>query len=1043
MTVARDNAGVLGRAISERAAVAPSFGAVAGGIGALVAAAGDLVAMWSEVPDADRAILSLRLVLTLVPPGIVLGALLGLLAYGALRLEAFATRRWASEPKAGRRYFGLPFAFVSAPVAAWVGMELFRGGSMRALPGKDALAIVAALILVALVYAGVRVLRAALTRFGGRTLFATLGFALLYLAAAQIDQRVMPNLYGYLHACLAFFAWLAASLAALVLLVRWPAFSGWLVRGPRSIAPAPAAAIVVLALHFATLDTHPNVRVALFDPRAATSRSFMLTLEPMMGLIAPSGASADAIARAENARALRRSRIAVGELPEWEGPHVLLVTIDALRADHLGLYGYERPVSPHLDALAERAVVFERAYAQAPHSSYSLSSLMTGHYLREAVELDAPLPEPTLPSTLAEHGYETVSFFTPGIFHTEGERLAQYDRTSFGFGSHDPTDDDAAPKTDAVLREADLVRARGEPPTFFWVHYFDTHEPYGDTRYGTGDMDRYDGEISNVDQELDRLITALGEKLERELVIVISADHGEEFREHGGVYHGSSVFDEQVRVPLLVLAPDLPARRVRAPVELVDVAPTILSMVGAEVPATMTGDDLRALMLGRVEDVGPAFSSVTHKKMVVRWPYKLIADFRFNLFQIFDLENDPRERENLAGRETALLDELKGEVYAWLDALGRPVETASRDPFQWAIDTGRLDDRRALAVLEALIASPSAPSERRIEAAALLGQLNSRNSRAAVFSAIDDPDANVRAAAVIALGRLYDDRARERLVPLLSHDDPVVRARAAVSLGRLRDVRAVDALLEALETAPDRYEREEAIRWLGRLRDPRATEPLIDLLDDERIRNITVNALGDLGDRSAFDALVEIIDDEENASVRDGTVRAFGLLDDARALPILIGLANDEPGLRYTGESLVRLGAIEARAIGGVDFRPGLGGAHGLASCVAGPIRHDWNYRERTQCATNAERVSFRLTPSPARGPHVLLLRAKRADAPQPVRFTLTVGRRTLELQADGEWAEQRLELESGDVVEARIEIAEPGATLGLDHLLLIPRASE
>jgi hypothetical protein len=264
-----------------------------------------------------------------------------------------------------------------------------------------------------------------------------------------------------------------------------------------------------------------------------------------------------------------------------------------------------------------------------------------------------------------------------------------------------------------------------------------------------------------------------------------------------------------------------------------------------------------------------------------------------------------------------------------------------------------------------------------------------------------------------------------------------------VSLGRLRDVRAVDALLEALETAPDRYEREEAIRWLGRLRDPRAAEPLIDLLDDERIRNVTVNALGDLGDRRAFDALVELLEDDENASVRDGTVRAFGLLEDPRAVPILIGLANDEPGLRYTGESLVRLGAIESGAVGGIDFRPGLTGTRGLASCVAGPVRHDWNYRERTQCATNAERVSFRLAASDERGPHVMLFRAKRTDAPHPVRFTLRAGSRTFDLQADGEWAEQRIELESGAARDAELVIAEPGATLGLDHLLLVPRAPE
>jgi hypothetical protein len=168
-------------------------------------------------------------------------------------------------------------------------------------------------------------------------------------------------------------------------------------------------------------------------------------------------------------------------------------------------------------------------------------------------------------------------------------------------------------------------------------------------------------------------------------------------------------------------------------------------------------------------------------------------------------------------------------------------------------------------------------------------------------------------------------------------------------------------------------------------------------------------------------------------------VRALGLLGDPRGVPVLLDLARTEPGLRYTGESLVRLGAIESGAIGGLDFRPGITAARGIAHCVAGPLRHDWNYRERTQCATSTEQVSFPLAPSDP-GRQILLFRYRRADAPQSVRFTLRLGDRAIELEADGEWAEQRIELDRDPGRQAELEIADAGASLGLDHLLLVPK---
>src|SRR5690606_19732453 len=147
----------------------------------------------------------------------------------------------------------------------------------------------------------------------------------------------------------------------------------------------------VLIAGVATLGTNQTVRVALLSPRAAGARSLMLALGPAIALVeSRASAAPDASARP---RVLRRTQGG----PVLEGAHVLLVTIDALRADHLGLYGYRtRPTSPVLDRVGEESIVFETAYALAPHSSYALSTLMTSEYLCQRIDLGMPLPTETL-----------------------------------------------------------------------------------------------------------------------------------------------------------------------------------------------------------------------------------------------------------------------------------------------------------------------------------------------------------------------------------------------------------------------------------------------------------------------------------------------------------------------------------------------------------------------------------------------------------------------------------------------------------------------
>jgi len=143
---------------------------------------------------------------------------------------------------------------------------------------------------------------------------------------------------------------------------------------------------------------------------------------------------------------------------------------------------------------------------------------------------------------------------------------------------------------------------------------------------------------------------------------------------------------------------------------------------------------------------------------------------------------------------------------------------------------------------------------------------------------------------------------------------------------------------------PAANEREEAVRWLGRLRDERALEPLINLLPEARTRHLVVVAMGELGDKRAFTPLSQVLRLGPQHQVRDGVVRGLGMLGDARALDSVVALASEDAELRNTGESLVRLHALERQRIGGTDVTTAYAGRFGFGACYEGPLRHDWDY---------------------------------------------------------------------------------------------------
>jgi arylsulfatase A-like enzyme len=1034
------------------AALSISIGIWAGALAGATTALGDYGAHWLFMESArDRLWLLVRLLTTQPAAGACIGAVAGCLVASARVPSALLS----DEPRRMRLARGLRAALFSALLAAptcAVARLLFSGGKMSRIAQRDALVVCSAVLLMAAVactwWVGERLFvwaRVAPWRLARRALLLLLGAG---LGLSKLSQLVLPNLYDYLHAVLSASAFACYGLCAAVVVSRAlgePRRVRWLWLGG-----AVCAALLLLAarLSISTLDRNQNVRVALGSANMPHSHSLMLALTPLLPRVDPESAGL-AKQRAAAARQRRAATPEASALATAPDAHVLLITIDALRADHLGLLGYGRGVTPELDALGARGVVFEHAYAQAPHSSYSLCSLMVSEYLHETTELGVPPPRLTLPRVLAAAGYHTAAFYTQGIFHTAAEQLGMFEEDAFGFAFHDHQDRPAEEMTDRALTEIDRTIARGEPSALFWVHYFDVHEPYEATTLGTSDMDRYDSELLATDRAIGRLVRATAARVHKPLIVVITSDHGEEFHEHGGVYHGSSLYEEQVHVPLIVLVPGVDPVRVPQPVESIDIAPTLLALLDVERPESMRGTDLRPWFKEPRRERGPVFSAVIHKKMAVSWPYKLVADLRFGSFELYDLTRDPNERDNRADREPERVRNLRGEVYAWLDSLSPAAHAAGPDSM--ALEWGRLGDRRAVEPLLKLLLDETAETATRSEAARLLGKLADPETSDRLFAATRSPDAWVAAEAAIALGRLFDARAAPLLRRLIASEDPGIRSRAAVSLGRLREPAAIPSLIDALWLAPNLYEREEAVRWLGRLRDARALEPLLEILPEPHTRHLVVVALGELGDLRALAPLTRVLETEHNTTVRDGVVRGLAMLGDARALPVLLPLVTDDPALRNTGEALVRLHALERKAIGGVDLDAQYRGTAGFGHCYTGPLRHDWDFLHRTSCTSERDHAQLRLSVprsvADAREGSVLLLSIKRADTSAGTDVELRVGELPSEhVRVDGAWSEQRFTIPAGALqlgsVRAELRVSETGARLEVDHVLLVPRAA-
>jgi arylsulfatase A-like enzyme len=425
----------------------------------------------------------------------------------------------------------------------------------------------------------------------------------------------------------------------------------------------------------------------------------------------------------------------------WAGssPHVFLFVVDTLRADALGAYGKSPSISPHFDALAKQGVLFEDATSQASWTRPAVASLLTGVAPAThgpAQEDQGLRPEiTTLAERLRAAGYRTGAFvanhlLTPDLGYARGFDTWNEERTSL-YGA----------RAETVVERALAWLERAETPAFLYIHVMEPHAPY-DSTPGTspaacsGECDtlallrrgqlgelpeeklqflkaRYEGEVHQADQAFGSLSASLKRRsVFDQSIIVFTADHGEEFREHKGTGHAKTLYQEVIRVPLAFRLPRATGGggRIAGPVEHLDLMPTLLALVGAAEGSGLSGRNLTdALLEGRVRDPAPplivseARFTTTHKYSARSGRWKLIENADGPLLwragahtELYDLASDPLEQVNIVDRRPIVARFLLQRIRAYRQAASQPSPARPRPTIRAPRDSELL---RALGYL--------------------------------------------------------------------------------------------------------------------------------------------------------------------------------------------------------------------------------------------------------------------------------------------------------------------------------------------------------
>jgi len=369
-------------------------------------------------------------------------------------------------------------------------------------------------------------------------------------------------------------------------------------------------------------------------------------------------------------------------------PNILIITVDTLRADRVGCYGYAGGLTPNVDALAKDGVVFERGVAQVPLTWPSHAAIFTGTYpFHNGVQdfTGQPLSDRfrTLAESLKDHGYATGAVVSSFVL----------DR-SWGLARGFESYDDAFAGQEFLVKNLGLVERRAEEsvnhavgwleahpnqPFFLWLHLYDPHSPYNPPEPFRSQYAKqpYEGEIAYADSQLGRLFTWLKQapnSLYDNTLIVFLSDHGESLGEHGEREHGFFVYDSTVRVPVILKPPksaSLAAQRVADAIETIQVGPTVLELVGVQDPIQkqFQAASLVPLVNGKPHGpVRPAYSETFYPANSFGWsPLRSVQTARYHYIEapeqeLYEHQADPSENNNLIAKNADIATSLHAQL---------------------------------------------------------------------------------------------------------------------------------------------------------------------------------------------------------------------------------------------------------------------------------------------------------------------------------------------------------------------------------------------
>jgi arylsulfatase A-like enzyme/tetratricopeptide (TPR) repeat protein len=382
--------------------------------------------------------------------------------------------------------------------------------------------------------------------------------------------------------------------------------------------------------------------------------------------------------------------------------NVVVVTVDTLRPDHLGCYGYPNIETPALDGLAQRGALFENAVAQTPLTPPSHASIFTGqnpnvHNVRNTGGFVLQSSSHPLARILQEQGWDTGAFIGSAVLKTLfgfNNGFAVYDDEMPRPGKRNEFREDPERKASVVVDRAIGWLEKRSPgkPFFLWVHLYDPHIPYNPPpeiaqKYKGRP---YDGEIAYADQQIARLFAAVNRKSSPEnTVTAVLSDHGESLGEHGEHTHGVFIYDSTLRIPWIMSGPGIPAGlRVKQQARTIDFLPTLLEVMGGRAPDYVQGVSLVPLFSGKTAASDISYAETLYPKMNMNWSeLRAIRTNRWKYIraprpELYDLTSDPGETNNVIRQHGPEVQKFEAHLKTFISPDGKgseKVETAMLD----------------------------------------------------------------------------------------------------------------------------------------------------------------------------------------------------------------------------------------------------------------------------------------------------------------------------------------------------------------------------